>query len=160
MKPKINQLKDNRKIITVCSEIHFFHGSTALVGWDIPIADISRSNAEKPHSVGLLWTSDRPVTETSTWQHTTLTTDRHPCPPTGIRNRNPSNRAVADPHLIPRGHWDRLWDPHTKYINHCVDTARDSLMLNLVVDEVTSGLWSNMAFTIDTRHFQEKFDLM
>jgi len=31
------------------------------------------------HSVGLLWTTDRPVLETSTWQHTTLTTDKHPC---------------------------------------------------------------------------------
>ena len=31
-------------------------------------------------SVGLLWTSDQHVAETSTWQHTTLTTDRHPCP--------------------------------------------------------------------------------
>jgi len=30
-------------------------------------------------SVGLLWTSDQPDTETSTWQHTTLTTDTHPC---------------------------------------------------------------------------------
>jgi len=30
------------------------------------------------HSVRL-WTSDRPIAETSTWQHTTLTRDRHPC---------------------------------------------------------------------------------
>ena len=30
-------------------------------------------------SVGLLWTSDRPVAETSTWQHTTITRDKHPC---------------------------------------------------------------------------------
>ena len=29
-------------------------------------------------SVGLLWTSDQPVAETSTGQLTTLTTDRHP----------------------------------------------------------------------------------
>jgi len=32
------------------------------------------------HSVGLPWTSDQPVAETSTWQHTTLTRDRNPCP--------------------------------------------------------------------------------
>jgi hypothetical protein len=32
------------------------------------------------HSVGLLWTSDRPVVEISTWQQTSLTRDRHPCP--------------------------------------------------------------------------------
>jgi len=35
---------------------------------------------DTPHSVGFLWTSDQPDTETSTWQHTALTTDRHPCP--------------------------------------------------------------------------------
>ena len=33
-----------------------------------------------PQSVGLLWTSDQLVAETSTWLHTTLTTDKHPCP--------------------------------------------------------------------------------
>ena len=36
---------------------------------------ITHSNA--PQSVGLLWTSDQSVTETSTWQHTTLTTNIH-----------------------------------------------------------------------------------
>ena len=34
---------------------------------------------DKTQSVGLFWTSDQLVTETSTWQHTTLTTDRYPC---------------------------------------------------------------------------------
>ena len=37
-----------------------------------------------PHSVGTLWTSDQFVTETSTWQHTTLTADRQPWPPVGF----------------------------------------------------------------------------
>jgi hypothetical protein len=35
---------------------------------------------DTPQSVGLLWTRDKLVAETSTWQHTTLTRDRHPCP--------------------------------------------------------------------------------
>jgi len=35
---------------------------------------------DTPQSVGLLWTSDQLVAENSTWQHTTHTTDRHPCP--------------------------------------------------------------------------------
>ena len=39
--------------------------------------------------VGLLWTSDQLVAETSIWQHTTLTTDRHPCP---RLDSNPSER--------------------------------------------------------------------
>ena len=35
---------------------------------------------DAPQSVGLLWTSDQSVAETSTWQYTTLTTDKHPRP--------------------------------------------------------------------------------
>ena len=35
---------------------------------------------DTPQSVGLLWTSDQSVAQTSTWKHTTLTTDKHPCP--------------------------------------------------------------------------------
>ena len=44
--------------------------------------------ASLPHSVGLLWTSDQPVAQTSTWQNTTLTTDRHPC---SRRDSNPQS---------------------------------------------------------------------
>ena len=35
-------------------------------------------------SEGILWTSDQLVAETSTSQHTTLTTDKHPCHPVGF----------------------------------------------------------------------------
>ena len=35
---------------------------------------------DAPQSVGLLWTSDQLVAETSTWQHTTLATDKDRCP--------------------------------------------------------------------------------
>ena len=55
---------------------------------------------------------DQLVAETSTWQHTTLTTDKHPCP-SGIRTHNLSRRAAADPRLRPRGYWDR---PSVSYI--------------------------------------------
>jgi hypothetical protein len=41
--------------------VSFLHGSTALVGHSLLIVEVSIS-----HSVGLLWTSDRPVAETST----------------------------------------------------------------------------------------------
>jgi len=50
-----------------------------LLGQGLLIIEASRSYSDTPHSVGLLWTSERPVAETSTWQHTTLTTDRHRC---------------------------------------------------------------------------------
>jgi len=38
------------------------------------------THKDAPQSVGLLWTRDQSVAETLTWQHTTLTTDKHPCP--------------------------------------------------------------------------------
>ena len=37
------------------------------------------NHKDAPQSVGLLWTSDQLVAETSTWQHTSLTIDIHPC---------------------------------------------------------------------------------
>jgi len=50
-----------------------------------------------------LWTSDRPVSEASTWQYTTFTTeDIHN--PGGIRTCHPNKRAAADLRLRPRGH--------------------------------------------------------
>jgi hypothetical protein len=53
-------------------------------------------------SVGFLWTSDQLVAETSAWQHTTLTTDKHQCPrwDSNLRSQQASGRR-------PRDHWDR-----------------------------------------------------
>jgi hypothetical protein len=59
--------------------LFFFRGSTTVVGQDLLLVEVSRSHSDTPHSLGLLWTSDQPVAETSTRQHTTLTRDRHPC---------------------------------------------------------------------------------
>jgi hypothetical protein len=55
------------------------------------ISGASRSHSYSP-SVGLLWTNDQPVAETSTWQHTTLTTDRHPRP---RRDSNPQSQHAS-----------------------------------------------------------------
>ena len=41
---------------------------------------LDHTHNDPPQSVRLLWTSDQSVAETSTWQHTTITTDKHPCP--------------------------------------------------------------------------------
>jgi hypothetical protein len=61
-----------------------------------------------PQSIGLLWTRDRPVAETSTWQHKhSQETDIHVLG--GIWTRNPSKHSAADLSLRPRGHWDRLY---------------------------------------------------
>jgi hypothetical protein len=37
-----------------------------------------------PQSVGILWMSDQLIVETSISQHTTHTTEKHPCPPVGF----------------------------------------------------------------------------
>jgi hypothetical protein len=58
------------------------------------------------HSARLLWTRDQPDAETSTFQHTTLTTDIHA--PSGIQTLNPSKRAASDPCLRQSGYRDRL----------------------------------------------------
>jgi len=77
-----------------------------LMGPVFIIIEASRSHSGTPHSVGLLWTSNRRIAETYTWQRQTLTRKRHLWP---SRNRtcNPSKRAAADPHLRPHGHWGR-----------------------------------------------------
>jgi hypothetical protein len=63
-----------------------------LGGLGLLIIEVSRSHSDTPQSVGLLWTSDQPDAETSTLQHTTLTTDRHPCP---LRDSNPQSQQAS-----------------------------------------------------------------
>jgi len=48
---------------------------------------------ETPHSIGLLWTSDQPDAETSTWQYTTITRDRLSFPG---RDSNPQSQQVIN----------------------------------------------------------------
>jgi hypothetical protein len=51
--------------------------------------EASRSHSDTPHSVGLLWTGEQPVAETSTWQYVTLIRERHPWP---RRDSNPQSQ--------------------------------------------------------------------
>jgi hypothetical protein len=63
-------------------------------------------------SAGVLWMSDQLVAQTSTWQHTTLTTDTQPpveFEPTISAGKRPQSYA-----LRPRGHWDR----HNVYVSY------------------------------------------
>ena len=46
-----------------------------------------------------LWVSDQPDAETSTWQHTTLITDRHPCP---SRDWNPQSLQASGRRPTPQ----------------------------------------------------------
>ena len=65
----------------------------------ITLIDMHARTHTHTHRIIRLWMSDRPVAKTSTWQHTTLTTE--------IRAPNPSKRAATDQCLRPRGHCDR-----------------------------------------------------
>ena len=59
-----------------------------------------RDDTDTPHSVGLRWTRDRPVADSSTWQHTTFTRDKHPYP---RRDSNPqSEQASCRRHALDR----------------------------------------------------------
>jgi hypothetical protein len=53
--------------------VFFSMARQPLRGQGLLIVEASRSHSDTPHSV-------EPVAETSTWLHTTLTRDRHPCP--------------------------------------------------------------------------------
>jgi hypothetical protein len=59
------------------------------------------------YTVGLLWTSDQTVSETSTrtGQHNIETQETNIHAPSAIRTRDVKNRAASDLRLRPRGHW-------------------------------------------------------
>jgi len=58
------------------------------VGQGLIIIENSSSHSVTQQSVGILWTSDQPDVETTTWQHTTLAGNNHASG--GIRIHNPS----------------------------------------------------------------------
>ena len=75
-----------RSLLMACSRYvqwYISYLSSVAVNWCLALhrCGFCITYSDTPQSIGLLWTSDQPVAETSTWQHTTLTTDRHPCPP-------------------------------------------------------------------------------
>jgi hypothetical protein len=76
---------------TLLHGVSFFpRRNNPLVGQGFLIVEASWSHADTPHSVGLIWASDRPDAETSTFTTQTLTIDRHPCP---RRDWNPQTHA-------------------------------------------------------------------
>jgi len=80
-------------VCTTGCKIHIlpFHGSTTLVDLGLHYK-VHRSHSNTPQSTGLLWTSDRPIADTSTWQQTTLTRDRHSCT---RRDSNPQSQQAG-----------------------------------------------------------------
>jgi hypothetical protein len=76
-----------------------------LVGHGLLIIEASRSHSATPHSAGLgrvISQTHRPLLDNTQRSQET----KHPCRG-GIRTRNLSKQAAADPRLRPRGHWNR-----------------------------------------------------
>ena len=69
---------DCTKIRSENKGIFIFHGAPAPSGPGPPDHRGFTITLNTPHSVRLLWTSDQPHADTSTWQRTTLTRGRHP----------------------------------------------------------------------------------
>jgi hypothetical protein len=71
------------------------------------------------HSVGLLWTSDQPVTKACTyvWQCKTDRWGKHTC---HKRDANPRSQRPSDQglRLRPRGHWDLPYRTYTNCITY------------------------------------------
>ena len=67
---------------TITSMLYYWWKSSPPLQWarSSSFTGFLDHTHDAPQSVRLLWTSDQLVAETSTWQHTTLTPDKHPCP--------------------------------------------------------------------------------
>jgi hypothetical protein len=84
----------------------FFSGSAAQRGFWHPPFTRFFDHTQWRSTVGrTLWTSDQLVAETSTWQHTTHTTNINELG--GIRTHDRSRRTAVGQRLRPRGQWDR-----------------------------------------------------
>ena len=87
------------KAIDMHSEYVFFAmAQHPPVDQGLLIVEASRSHSGTPHSVGLLWTSDQPDAQTSTSQHTTLTTNIHG----PRRDSNPQSQQASDRRPTPQ----------------------------------------------------------
>ena len=73
--------------------VFFFSGAAAQRRSIPPYSwGFSITHNDATHLVGLLWTSDKPLAETSIWQYTTLTRDKRLCP---RWNSNPQSQQAS-----------------------------------------------------------------
>jgi len=88
----------------------------------LPIIKASRSHSDEPQSVRFLWMSDQPVTENSTWQHTTFIKKNDIHAVGGIQTHNPSKRVTADRALDRAITGNQRWTLWTEiYLNSGVN---------------------------------------
>ena len=103
------------------------HDAAATSGPGLLITEASWSHSDTPHLVGLLRTSDRTDAETSTWQHTSLTEDKHPCPrwDLNLQFQQASDCRPTPQTARPLG----LYCPkHTAFLNALTSLCRTNIM--------------------------------
>jgi hypothetical protein len=104
---------------TYMTHYFLFSGTAAQRGlWPPRPRSFMITHNDAPQSVGIFWTSDQLVAETSTRQHPTHTTNIHT--PGGIRTRDRSSRAAVDLSVRSCGSWDRPRHPLQPVINESV----------------------------------------
>ena len=85
----------------------FYRAFSTLYEFEPPHSRVSEiTHIDTRQSVGLLWTGDQPVAETSTWQRIQHPQRTNIHDPVGIRTRNPCKRSAVDTRLRPLGNWD------------------------------------------------------
>jgi hypothetical protein len=75
-----------------------------LVGLNLPIIEASPSDSDTPHTIRLLWTSDKPDAGNSAKQNP-QNTDIYATG--GIRSHNPNLEAAGEPPFRQQRHWDQ-----------------------------------------------------
>jgi len=89
-------------------QLLLFYGSTSLVALSLLIFEITKSQPVTHTTLRLLWTSDRPVAETSVPDNAQYLHETDIQALGRIQTRNPSQRNVPFPRLRPHGHWNQL----------------------------------------------------
>jgi hypothetical protein len=108
----------------------FFMVQQPPVGQGLLIIEASRSHSDTPHSVGLLWTSDQPDAEASTYTTNIHTISR-------IRTLNPNSKGAADLRLGQHRHRDWritcLFHQMPRFIKVYLDSVSISCHISLIV---------------------------
>ena len=118
-----------------------FSGATAQRGPGPP-NEVSRSHTiTHSHSVGLLWTSDRPVAEIRTYSNTQHSEETNIHASGGIRTRDPSNRAAVDLCFRPHGYRNQPTD-----ILNIHNYQSFHVKIKLVVVSYSGGKWFKYHF--------------
>ena len=113
------------------------------MGQGLLIHEVSQSHSDTRHSVRLLWMSDRPVAETSSWQNKYIHKTKIHTTGGGFQSAVPASKLQLT-HALEGGHWCRHSYKTRKYnVNSCVlcltDTRQRKSTIILIQLKCTEG---------------------